>query len=63
MEGMRRQTRRHFSAEYKNRSVLNGLCVEDSSAALCRTESIAQARHCTRSKQLLEAGYGHRAGD
>lgn len=40
---IRRQTRRHFSAEDKIRIVLDGLRGEDSIAALCRKEGIAQS--------------------
>ena len=44
---IRRQTRRHFSAEDKIRIVLDGLRGEDSIAELCRKEGIAQRRSRT----------------
>jgi transposase len=47
---IRRATRRHFSTEEKIRVVLEGLCEEESMAALCRREGIAS------SKEFLEAG-------
>jgi len=43
VKDIRRQTRRHFSAEYKIRIVLDGLRGEDSIAELCRKEGIAQS--------------------
>lgn len=44
VKGIRRATRRHFSAEDKIRIVLDGLRGEDSIAELCRKEGIAQSR-------------------
>ena len=41
VKDIRRQTRRHFSAEDKIRIVLDGLRGEDSIAELCRTFSAA----------------------
>jgi len=43
VKDIRRQTRRHFSAEDKIRIVLEGLRGEDSIAELCRKEGIAQS--------------------
>ena len=43
---VKRKTRRKYSAEEKIRIVLEGLRGEDSIAALCRREGIAQ-RACT----------------
>ena len=43
VKDIRRQTRRHFSAEDKIRIVLDGLRGEDSIAELCRKEGIAQS--------------------
>ena len=40
VKDIRRQTRRHFSAEDKIRIVLDGLRGEDSIAELCRKEGI-----------------------
>ncbi len=47
VKDIRRQTRRHFSAEDKIRIVLDGLRGEDSIAELCRCEGIAQSLYCT----------------
>lgn len=60
---IRRQTRRHFSAEDKIRIVLDGLRGEDSIAALCRKEGIAQSLYYTWSKEFMEAGKRRLAGD
>jgi transposase-like protein len=43
VKNIRRQTRRHFSAEDKIRIVLGGLSREDSIAELCHKEGIAQS--------------------
>lgn len=48
VKDIRRQTRRHFSAEDKIRIVLDGLRGEDSIAELCRREGIAQSLYCNR---------------
>ena len=50
VKDIRRQTRRHFSAEDKIRIVLEGLRGEDSIAELCRKEGIAQSLYYTWSK-------------
>ena len=63
MKDIRRQTRRHFSAEDKIRIVLEGLRGEDSIAVLCRKEGIAQSLYCTWSKKFMEAGKRRLAGD
>jgi transposase-like protein len=47
VKDIRRQTRRHFSAEDKIRIVLDGLRGEDSIAELCRKEGIAQSLYYT----------------
>ena len=60
---IRRQTRRHFSAEDKIRIVLDGLRGEDSIAELCRKEGIAQSLYYTWSKEFMEAGKRRLAGD
>jgi len=54
VKDIRRQTRRHFSAEDKIRIVLDGLRGEDSIAELCRKEGIAQSLCYTRSKEFME---------
>ena len=63
MKDIRRVTRRHFSAEDKIRIVLDGLRGEDSIAELCRKEGIAQSLFYTWSKEFMEAGKRHLAGD
>jgi transposase len=56
VKDIRRQTRRHFSAENKIRIVLEGLRGDDNIAELCRKEGIAQSLYCTWSKEFMEAG-------
>src|SRR3546814_2434184 len=63
VKDIRRQTRRHFSAEDKIRIVLEGLRGEDSIAELCRKEGIAQSLYYTWSKELMEAGKRRQASD
>jgi transposase len=60
---IRRATRKHHSAEYKIRIVLEGLCGEESIAALCRREAIAESLYYAWSKEFLEAGKRRLAGD
>jgi transposase len=60
---IRRDTRRHFSAEEKIRIVLDGLRGEDSIAELCRKEGMAQNLYYRWSKEFLEAGKKRLAGD
>lgn len=63
VKDIRRQTRRHFSAEDKIRIVLEGLRGDDSIAELCRKEGVAQSLYYTRSKEFMEAGKRRLAGD
>ena len=63
IKDIRRATRRHFSAEDKIRIVLEGLRGEDSIAELCRREGIASSQYYGWSKEFLEAGKRHLAGD
>ena len=63
VKDIRRQTRRHFSAEDKIRIVLEGLRGEDSIAELCRREGIVQNLYYRWSKEFLEAGKRRLAGD
>ncbi len=63
VKDIRRQTRRHFSAEDKIRIVLDGLRGEDSIAELCRKEGIAQSLYYTRSREFMEADKRRLAGD
>jgi transposase len=60
---IRRATRKHHSAEDKIRIVLEGLRGEDSIAALCRREGIAESLYYSWSKEFLEAGKKRLAGD
>jgi transposase len=60
---IRRATRKHHSAEDKIRVVLEGLRGEESIAALCRREGIAESLCYAWSKEFLEAGKRRLAGD
>jgi len=63
IKDIRRATRRQYSAEEKIRIVLEGLRGEDSIAALCRREGIAESLYYTWSKEFLEAGKKRLCGD
>ncbi len=58
-----RATRKHHSAKDKIRIVLEGLRGEESKAALCRREAIAESLYYAWSKEFLEAGKRRLAGD
>ena len=60
---IRRATRKQYSAEDKIRIVLEGLRGEESIAALCRREAIAESLYYAWSKEFLEAGKRRLAGD
>ena len=60
---IRRATRRPHAAEEKIRIVIAGLRGEESVAALCRREGIAQSLYYKWSKEFLEAGKKRLAGD
>lgn len=60
---IRRKTRKRRSPEEKIRIVLAGLRGEDSIAALCRREAIAESQYYSWSKEFLEAGRKRLAGD
>jgi transposase len=60
---IRRQTRKHYSAEEKIRIVPSGLRSEDSIAELCRREGIAESLYYSWSKEFLEAGKKRLSGD
>ena len=60
---IRRKTRRKHSTEEKIRIVLDRLRDEDSIAALCRREGIAESLYYSWSKEFLEAGKKRLAGD
>ena len=60
---IRRATRKQYGAEEKIRIVLEGLRGEDSIAALCRRQGIAESLYYNWSKEFLEAGKKRLAGD
>ncbi len=63
IKDIRRQTRRHWSAEDKIRIVLEGLRGEESISELCRREGIAASQSYGWSKEFMEAGKRRLAGD
>ena len=63
IKGIRRMTRKQYGAEEKIRIVLDGLRGEESIAALCRREGIAESLYYNWSKEFLEAGKKRLAGD
>ena len=63
VKGIKRKTRKQYSAEEKIRIVLAGLRGEESIAALCRREGISESMYYTWSKEFLEAGKQRLAGD
>ena len=63
MRDIRRKTRRRHSAEEKIRIVIEGLRGEESIAALCRREGIAESLYYSWLKEFLEAGKKRLAGD
>ena len=63
IKDIRRATRKQYSAEEKIRIVLEGLRGDESIAALCRREGIAESLYYTWSKEFMEAGKRRLAGD
>ena len=63
VKNIRRGTSRKYSAEEKIRIVLAGLRGEESIAALCRREGIAESVYYKWSKEFLEAGKRRLSGD
>lgn len=63
MSDIRRATRKQYGAEEKIRTVLEVLRSEESIAALCRREGIAESLYYSWSKEFLEAGKKRLAGD
>ncbi len=63
IKDIRRATRKQYGAEEKIRIVLDGLRGEESIAALCRREGIAESLYYNWSKEFLKAGKKRRAGD
>jgi transposase len=63
VKGIRRKTRKHYSAEEKIRVVLAGLRGEESIASLCRQEGISESLYYKLVEEFLEAGKRRLAGD
>ena len=63
IQDIRRVTRKQYGPEEKIRIVLDGLRGEESIAALCRREGIAESLYYNWSKEFLEAGKKRLAGD
>ena len=63
VKNIRRKTARRYGAEEKIRIVLAGLRGEESIAALCRREGIAESLYYKWSKEFLEAGKRRLDGD
>ncbi|OXT02138.1 hypothetical protein B7H23_04235 [Notoacmeibacter marinus] len=63
IKDIRRATRKQYGGEEKSRIVLEGLRGEESIAALCRREGIAESLYYNWSKEVLEAGKKRLAGD
>ena len=63
VQDIRRKTRKQYPAEEKVRIVVSGLRGEESIAALCRREGIAEGLYYSWSKEFLEAGRKRLAGD
>lgn len=56
VKGVRRQTRKHFSAEEKIRIVLEGMKRDISVTELCRREGIPSAAYYSWTKDFMEGG-------
>ena len=63
VKNIRRKTARRYSAEEKIWIILAGLRGEESIAALCRREGIAESLYDKWSKEFLEAGKRQLSGD
>ena len=63
VKNIRRKTARRYSAEEKIRIILAGLRGEESIAALCRREGIAESLYDKWSKEFLEACKRQLSGD
>jgi transposase len=63
VRGIKRKTRKHYSAEEKIRIVFAGLGGEESISALCRRKGIAVSLYYSWPKEFLEAGKNRLAGD
>jgi len=60
---IKRRTRRRFTAEEKNRIVLEGLRGEETITAICRKYDIHQNNYFKWSKEFIEAGKRRLSGD
>jgi len=56
VKGVKRSTRKHFSAEEKIRIVLEGMKRDISVAELCRREGIPSAAYYSWTKDFMEGG-------
>jgi transposase len=63
LKNIHRKTACRYSTEDKVRIFLAGLSGEESTAALCRRDSIAKSIHYKWSKEFLEAGKRQLSGD
>ena len=63
VKDIKRATRKQYSSEEKIRTVLDGLCGEDSIAELCRREGISRDIFYKWSKDFMEAGKRRLSGD
>ena len=63
VRGIKRKTRKHYSAEEKIRIVPAGLRGEESLAALCRREGISESLYYSWSNEFLEAVKARLSGD
>lgn len=63
VRGIKRRTRKQYSAEENIRIVLAGLRGEESIAARCRREGIAESPYYSWSKEFLEAVKNRLADD
>ena len=63
IKDVKRRTKRQFNPEEKIAIVLEGMSGEESVAALCRREGIAQSVYYSWSKAFMEAGKARLNGD
>ena len=63
IKDVKRRTKRQFNPEEKIAIVLEGMSGEESIAALCRREGIAQSVYYKWSKAFMEAGKARLNGD
>jgi transposase-like protein len=63
IKDVKRRTKRQFNPEEKIAIVIEGMSGEESIAALCRREGIAQSVYYSWSKAFMEAGKARLNGD